>query len=181
MSTPLSQRRRWTTAPLLLAGLLPLAHLSAGFAADQPAPPPEKAAPAPVAVPEIDKVAGVENVLPAPTEPLKDFQGKSLIVLDLPPTQSTTRLENGEPAFDPGISLWLDLRQSFVWPDRVLIERSGQVVERPDQSLQNVHNRDEDGAAFEKLLFQFAVGSCQPLVKIGAAVRRRLRNDDVPF
>lgn len=131
MSSLLPWHRRfcWATAPLLLAGLLPLTHLSSGFAADAPPAPAQEGAPAqaPVVPPEADKALVVESVLPAPTEPLKDFEGRSRMVLDLPPAQSTTKLENGEPAQIPGIALWLDLRQAFVWPDRVLIERENQI------------------------------------------------------
>ena len=119
MSTlpPRPRSFRWAAVPLLLAGLLPLLPLASGFA-DEP--------PTPATGPGAGKAPAVESVLPAPTEPLKDFLGKSTIVLDLPPAKSTTQLENGEAALNPGVAMWIDINQSFVWPDRILVERSGQ-------------------------------------------------------
>jgi hypothetical protein len=72
-------------------------------------------------------VAAAE-VLPEPTEPLRDFVGKAVIILDLPAVATDRKDERGEPIQEPGIATWIDLRQSFVWPDRILIQRGDQVT-----------------------------------------------------
>jgi hypothetical protein len=130
---PQHRRSRWAATPLLLAGLLPLAVLSAGRADDVTPAPVGKTASAEKAVaPESGAAASksptVESVIPAPTEALKDFQGNSIIVLDLPPSENVSRTDDGETVFLPGIAFWVDVNQAYVWPDRVLIERSGQVT-----------------------------------------------------
>lgn len=58
--------------------------------------------------------------IPAPTEQLKDFQGRGVILLDLP--AGPPPVDGPKDAIIPGISMWVEMRQAYVWPDRILTE-----------------------------------------------------------
>lgn len=54
--------------------------------------------------------------LPAPTEELRDFEGRGILQLDLPPA---TRADG--KTGDSGLSLVIPIRQAYVRPDRMLL------------------------------------------------------------
>src|SRR5947208_3388822 len=64
---------------------------------------------------------GRADTLPVPTEPLKDYEGQGLILLDLPaPAPVQTR--DGEKIITPGVSTFVQFIQAYVWPDRLYLE-----------------------------------------------------------
>ncbi len=63
-------------------------------------------------------VTGRAEPLPAPTEELRDFQGRGVIFLSLP--SAPPGPDQSPDVITPGISLWVDVRQSYVRPDRIL-------------------------------------------------------------
>ena len=61
--------------------------------------------------------------LPAPTEALKDYTGKAVIQFELPdPVPQGAKKSDG--ALNPGLGFWMEIRQSYVWPDRLLMDLS---------------------------------------------------------
>lgn len=66
--------------------------------------------------------AALADPLPAPTEALKDYTGKAIIQLELPnpvPKESVS-----DKTLNPGLGLWMEVKQSYVWPDRMLMDLS---------------------------------------------------------
>ena len=59
--------------------------------------------------------------LPAPTAPLKDYEGKGVLQIELPPDPNAKPAADGEKVIDPGFSAWFGFRQAYVRPDRVLL------------------------------------------------------------
>lgn len=57
--------------------------------------------------------------VPAPTEALKDFDGRGAIQVELPPSAPGTKTE-----VEAGVMTWLSFRQAYVRPDRMLMELS---------------------------------------------------------
>jgi hypothetical protein len=61
--------------------------------------------------------------LPAPTEALKDYSGKAVVQFELPdPVPQGAK--KGDAALNPGLGFWIDMRQSYVWPDRMMVDLS---------------------------------------------------------
>jgi len=65
--------------------------------------------------------AASADPLPAATEPLKDFDGKGIIQVDLP-GGAPIHTEKGEEGTDPGLRMWFPFRQAWVRPDRLLVD-----------------------------------------------------------
>jgi hypothetical protein len=55
--------------------------------------------------------------VPAPPQELKDYEGKGIIQIDIPPTPAA-----GDKAVNSGINFWFPFRQAYVRPDRLLMD-----------------------------------------------------------
>ena len=64
--------------------------------------------------------------LPPATEALKDYSGRAVIQFELPdPVPKGAKVDpKEEPALNPGLGFWMEMRQSYVWPDRLLMDLS---------------------------------------------------------
>ena len=58
--------------------------------------------------------------LPAPTVPLKDFDGRGVIQIELPPSHASTDPNQ----IETGLMTWIAFRQAYVRPDKMLLELS---------------------------------------------------------
>jgi hypothetical protein len=69
--------------------------------------------------------AGRADVIPAPTVPLKDYDGRGVFQIDIPAlTESAAEggPSEGGKVIQPGITTWFHFRQTYVRPDRVRME-----------------------------------------------------------
>jgi len=59
------------------------------------------------------------DVVPEPTEPLKDYRGRGVIQIDIPP--ATVAVGDGTKVVDQGVNLLGTIGQAYVWPDTTLV------------------------------------------------------------
>jgi hypothetical protein len=59
--------------------------------------------------------------IPAPTAVLRDFHGLGVIVIDLP-ADARPAGSSSEKSVRLGLGTWIDIRQAYVQPDRILVE-----------------------------------------------------------
>lgn len=69
---------------------------------------------------QIGAAPGRADALPQPERELRDYDGKGVIYIDLMPADPGAE---GKPA-EPGLCTWIEMRQAFVAPDRLLVDLS---------------------------------------------------------
>ncbi|MFN3647956.1 MAG: hypothetical protein ACK47B_00135 [Armatimonadota bacterium] len=60
--------------------------------------------------------------LPAPEEPLKDYNAKGYVQVDLPPLSEPMPGPDGTKIVDTGVRLWFPFHQAYVRPDRMMLD-----------------------------------------------------------